>query len=184
MAFCTSCGKSIAEAVKFCPECGAAQQPAAEGAVVAARDNLTVAVESLANMGWITQRHTEDAATLISSQSGKRVTLTLQRDGSIRQGGDILLDLSRVVPGLSSRPPGRSWRPHPPTPEVVVHWGGTLMPTRGQPIFSPAFRGLHNVFTIRLKNGREAQVVKKRTTIDSHHTVIEIAQASGDPAPF
>jgi hypothetical protein len=73
---------------------------------------------------------------------------------------------------------------HPPTPEVVVHWGGTLMPTRGQPIFSPAFLSLHNVFTIRLKNGREAQVVKKRTTIDSHHTVIEIARASGDPAPF
>jgi hypothetical protein len=72
----------------------------------------------------------------------------------------------------------------PPTSVEITEWGGTLVPSGGRPIFDPAFLNLHSVFTVRLKNGREAQVVKKRTTRDSHHTVVEIAQASGGPVPF
>jgi hypothetical protein len=74
---------------------------------------------------------------------------------------------------------------YPPTPEGITRWGGTLRPSGGRPLFNQAFLSLHGVFTIRLQNGREAQVVKRATLIrPPAHQRVEIAQASGDPAPF
>jgi hypothetical protein len=74
---------------------------------------------------------------------------------------------------------------YPPSPTGITDWGGSLWPSGGQPLFRPAFLSLHNVFTIRLHGGREAQVEKRATlTRPGSQQRVDIAQANGEPAPF
>ena len=74
---------------------------------------------------------------------------------------------------------------YPPSPTGITDWGGSLWPSGQRLLFKPAFLSLHNIFTIRLHGGREAQVVKRTTlTRPGSQQHVDIAQASGVPAPF
>jgi hypothetical protein len=73
----------------------------------------------------------------------------------------------------------------PPSPTGRIDWGGLLWPSAGRLLFNTAFLELEDTFTIRLRDGREARVMKRNTvTQPGTQQRVEILHISGEGVPF
>lgn len=93
---CPDCGTDLGRLARFCPECGASvgRSVAPSKAPLSPLDAI---VAELVERDWNVAESSTDRVALVSNRSGRRIYLRTRRDGTIEQGGEVSLDLSRMA---------------------------------------------------------------------------------------